>query len=142
MLAVQQKPSESQESMFTGLNVTQNIDISLLSSFPVVPTAPVVLDSTQNELLTSQTNSSGATITQIEESSAPPISATLISAPTFESQVTPSAPVSSVSASVTEIRKKAVNFSALYAAEVNKISIRKVELGFDDFLFELFLFIR
>lgn len=125
--------------MFTGLNVTQNIDISLLSSFPVVPTAPVVLDSTQNELLTSQTNSSGATITQIEESSAPPISATLISAPTFESQVTPSAPVSSVSASVTEIRKKAVNFSALYAAEVNKISIRKVELGFDDFLFELFI---
>ena len=113
MLAVQQKPSESQESMFTGLNVTHNIDISLLSSFPVVPTAPVVLDSTQNEL-TPQT----ATFTQIEESSAPPISATFISAPTFESQVAPSAPVSSVSANVTESRKKAVNFSALYAAEV------------------------
>lgn len=117
MLAVQ-KSTESQESMFTGLNVTQNVDLSLISSFPVVPTAPVVLESTGTQKeLTPQTNSV-ATLTQNEESSSSvrPISTTLISAPSFESQIAPSAPVSVTS--VTESRKKAVNFSALYAAEV------------------------
>ena len=113
MLAVQKSSDSSQESMFSGLNVNQNIDVSLLSSFPAVPTAPVVLENKSIKQQELTPPNSGAILNQKEESFS--LSTSFASAPTFESQVVPSAPVTTT---VTESKKKAANFSALYAAEV------------------------
>ena len=114
MLAVQKSSDSSQESMFSGLNVNQNIDVSLLSSFPAVPTAPVVLENKSIKQQELTPPNSGAILSNQKEESYS-LSTSFASAPTLESQVVPSAPVTTT---VTESKKKAANFSALYAAEV------------------------
>lgn len=99
-MIAEQKPSSSlsTDSMFSGLSVIADTSIpkmstdhSMISSFPTVPTAPILQTSTEQ--------------LKIEPSS----SATALSVPIVESNNTISQPPQA---------KKKSNFSSLYAAEV------------------------
>ena len=108
------------ESMFAGLSINHNTEISppqlvtnisVLKSFPVVPTAPVVIESNSTPSTANIANHSNVE-SFIHQPTAPTISTT---APPLEN---PFPNVKVPEPEVKEIRRKSTNFSALYAAEV------------------------